>query len=57
MTEPLSYYDKIAIELYGALPIVRFCGMQLFADPRLPDDRIRFVNPTNGSFSDFPLPK
>ena len=49
--------DDIALRLFGVIPAGRMFGMQVFVDPMLPNDRIRFVDPATGRYSDFPFPE
>jgi hypothetical protein len=59
MLDPLvaSVADDLAVKLFGGIPMGRLFGMAVLVDPSMPDDRIRFVDPVTGRFSDFPLPK
>jgi hypothetical protein len=48
--------DEMAVRLFGAIPAGKLFGMQLFVDPAMPDDRIRFVDPVTGAYSEVPFP-
>lgn len=49
--------DKLAVEIFGAIPVGRLFGMPVFVDPSMAPNRIRFVDPTSGRSSDFPFPE
>lgn len=49
-------YEQLAAQMFGGLPVGDFCGMPVLMDPTVPANRIRFVDPVSGRFSDFDLP-
>lgn len=53
----MDWLQKLAIERFGGVPAGKIFGMQVLVRPDMPNDRIRFVDPRTGAFSDILLPK
>lgn len=51
----LTYAEKLALKMFGGIPAGNICGMPVLIDPRMLDNRIKFVHP-DGREDHFELP-
>lgn len=52
----MDFYEQYAMKLLGGIPAGNVFGMPVFIDPCIPNDRIRFVDPVSGRYTDLLLP-